>query len=413
MQTRRIGLQSVAGCLFLCLALLLLAFGQPTRASATLIQTATDATNNAGTSVTATFDSNPAAGNLLVAICGGRDSVSISGPNSFSTAISQTGTPSQAIFYKVAAGNETSLTCTSGSTRLGIHAYEFSGVETASPLEATGSSNGNGTGAASGSVTTTSDETLLIVGVTLNANTNFSAWSNSFTGHNSFQSGGAAGSRSAYGGASRSVTSVGTYSTTASVGSSAAWRGQIAAFKLTEEEAVLAADIVDGSGNPVAGPSISMNAVDASMDCQTSAGTLGSGSQRIRIDNTTANGNWTVALAATGGSSATWSNGTHTYAYNDPAGTPSGCASGQLSVDPDAGVVAPGGSCGSSGISKGAATAFSQGMVDTVTLLSASGSQTGCWFDLTGVGLLQTIPGETPASFAPYTIDMTITVVAN
>lgn len=193
----------------------------------------------------------------------------------------------------------------------------------------------------------------------------------------------------------------------------AAWRKQATG--------TLTADIVDGSGNSVASPSAQFGNVSAQFSCQSNTGTLGVASQKIRIDNGTANGNWTLTIAATGGSTATWSNGVRTYDYNDTNGTPNGCSDGvdtdsvpgRLTVDASSSTITPGGSCTANGITKGASSGFTEGSVTDVTLLSASGSQTGCVFDLTGVNLSQQIPGETPAHATPYTLNMTITVTAS
>jgi hypothetical protein len=182
---------------------------------------------------------------------------------------------------------------------------------------------------------------------------------------------------------------------------------------VTYSESILSADVVDSGGNPVMSPSVGLSSLNSDFACQTSTATLGTSSQKIRVYNTTANGNWTLSIAPTDGSSALWSNGMDSYDFNDPSGTPAGCSGGQLTVDAaDNGTITPEGSCSSAGISKGASTAFSGGTSD-ITLLNASGSQTGCYFDLINVNLSQKIPGEVPASVSPYTINMTLTVTAN
>lgn len=183
----------------------------------------------------------------------------------------------------------------------------------------------------------------------------------------------------------------------------------------------LTADIVDGSGASVASPSVDFASINTSLACQANSGTFGTASQKLRVNNSTTNGYWTLAIAATGGSTASWSNGTNSYDFNDSNGAPAGCSdggdtdslAGQLSIDPSAGTLTPQASCSSSGITKGSASAFNQGIVDSITLLSAAGSQTNCYYDLTGVSLSQQLPAETPANAAPYTINLTITVTAS
>ncbi len=379
-------------------------------AAASLVQTSTGVTNG-GTSVSASFGSSPSSNNLLIAVCGARTSATITGPSGFSTAINQTGTPSQGIFYKVSAGTETNLSCSfSGSSnRLGIHIYEYSGLVTSSPLKTTGSTTGTSTSPSSGSLTTSVADTLIVSGITVNADTSFSGWTNSFAEDNDFVNGGQASSRSTYAGASRSVSAAGTYSTTATSGSGA-WRGQIAAFETYAS--VLAVDIVNSSGTPVSSPSVSFSSVDSGFGCQSTTGSLGSASEKIRVTNTTANGNWTLSINATAGSTASWSS---TYDFNDSGGcTDGGDAdnrAGQLTANASAGTVTPQGGCSSSGVNKGSSASFVEGSVNSVTLLTASGSQTGCYYDLTGVSMSQQVPPETPAG--SYNINMTITVVAN
>lgn len=395
---------------------------KPAFAAATLVQSATGVTNG-GTSVSATYLASPTAGNLLIAVCGVRASATITGPSGFTTAINEAGTPSQAIFYKVSAGTESGAqSCGSSvSGRLGIAIFEYSGMTTASPLDAvnTVASTGNSTSPASGSVTTATASTLLVGGLTTQANTTFTSWTNSFTEVADFANGGAAASRASYAVATSEVSTTGTYSTVAAAGTGA-WRGQIAAFKVAPSS-VLSTDIVDSGGATVGSPSAAFGAVNAMLLCQASTGTLGSASQKIRTTNTTANGNWTLTIAATSGATSTWTNGTTTYDYNDGGGSPAGCAdsadtdsrAGQLTVDASPSAIAPQSGCATTGIAKGASTAFAEGSVNSITLLTATASQTNCYYDLTGVALSQQVPPEIPASGASYSLSLTITVTAN
>lgn len=183
-------------------------------------------------SISATYDSATTANNLLVAICANKGSVTITGPSGFSTAINESGTPSQGIFYKIAAGTETSISCSfSSSNFVGIHIYEYSGLVSSSPLDQTSSATGSSTSPSSGSINITQAEELVIVGMTVNSRTSYSGWTNSFTERSDFQSSGSPNSQNiAFAGADRYSSSIGTYTTTATSGN-AAWRGQIASFK--------------------------------------------------------------------------------------------------------------------------------------------------------------------------------------
>jgi hypothetical protein len=125
-----------------------------------------------------------------------------------------------------------------------------------------------------------------------------------------------------------------------------------------------------------------------------------------------------VAAAAT---SSVWDSAGTDYDFIDPTGA--GCTDGgdpdalggQMSVDPSVGTLAVGqcGSCTTANVSKGSSSAFNQGTVDTITLLTATAGSdnTGDW-KLNGVNISQTIPAEQPAA-SDYDINMVITVTAN
>jgi len=178
--------------------------------------------------------------------------------------------------------------------------------------------------------------------------------------------------------------------------------------------------IVDSGGVVVASPQVGFNAVTAGFACMQSTGVLGTTSQRIRISNLRVDAGWTTSIAAKDGPSAVWNNAgsTLTYDYNDP--TSSGCADGgdadsvggQLLVSPAVGTLTPQTSCSNTNLSLGANQAFSEGAVDTIMLAtSAIGADTNCYWDITDIGLTQSIPAEKPAD--TYTINLTVTTVAS
>lgn len=183
----------------------------------------------------------------------------------------------------------------------------------------------------------------------------------------------------------------------------------------------LSIDVIDGSGASVATPSTQFPAVNTSLQCQTTSATLGTPSERIAVSNFTGNGNWTASIAATGGPAALWSNGTSNYDYNDSAGTPAGCtdgadsdtAAGRLSVDPSVGSIAGLNGCGTSGLSAGSQATFDQASLNSITIISATSAEVACVHTLTGIQLTQAIPAETPANATPYSLNLTLTVVAN
>lgn len=189
----------------------------------------------------------------------------------------------------------------------------------------------------------------------------------------------------------------------------------------------LTTDIRDASRVTVASPNVAFSAAAFSFDCLSGAsrpsGTFGTGTERIYVDNPgAANDGWTLSLAATGGATDTWDNAgvTEQYDFNDPGGAPAGCGdggdtdgfAGQLSVDPTTGTLNTDcGSCVTTNITLGSASAYNEGTTDSITLLNAAAGSDdiGRWY-LTGVDMDQTIPAEqTPDS---YTVNMTLTVVA-
>jgi hypothetical protein len=197
-------------------------------AAISLVQTANGYTTS-GKSVTATFPASPTEYNLLVAIVGVDDLLTINTPSGWSTAINQAGSPGQAIFYKIAAASEpaqvTFTDIVSSPTALGLHIYEYSGVNT---LDQVSSDSGTGTSVSSGSVTTTSGNEAIVAGLVLGVESSYddASWTNSFSEQNDFYK------KTTFGGADRILSATGTYSTTATAGKSGAWRGQIASFML-------------------------------------------------------------------------------------------------------------------------------------------------------------------------------------
>ncbi len=164
----------------------------------------------------------------------------------------------------------------------------------------------------------------------------------------------------------------------------------------------LSVDIVDSGGTTVASPSVSFGAATFSFSTQTSTGTLGATAQKIRLSNTTGTAAWTMSVAATSGPTTLWTTGSITYDFNGSA------ANGRLTVNPSVATITPQGGCASTGISFGSSTSFVQGTTDSVSLATASGStQTGCYWDFTGVGLTQDIPAKQSAG--TYTISLTLT----
>ncbi len=180
-------------------------------------------------------------------------------------------------------------------------------------------------------------------------------------------------------------------------------------------------DIVDDSYVTVGSPSFSLDAIATSFTCQSTPGLLGTATQQIYVQNPDAADNgWTMTLAGAAPTSS-WTGTGGVMDFNDP--TTSGCTDGgdtdaykgQLSVDPSVGTLAVGecASCATTSITKGSSSAYNEGTVNSITLLTAaSGSNDfGDWV-FTGVDVDQTIPAEQVAA-VDYTLPMTLSVVAS
>ena len=183
----------------------------------------------------------------------------------------------------------------------------------------------------------------------------------------------------------------------------------------TASAGTLTVDIVDVDGNPVASPSMAMGAVTFSFNYQTANGTFGVSTEKIRVENTTANPQWSLTIAANGGSTAFWDSAGTDYDFNDPTadagdGGDADSLGGQMTIGASGGTL--GGTCSATDITKGSSASFSEGATDSITLLTAGASaDTGCYWDFTGVSVSQTIPAEQPAA-SDYSINMTLTVTA-
>lgn len=184
-------------------------------------------------------------------------------------------------------------------------------------------------------------------------------------------------------------------------------------FTQTINTGALTSDIYQSDdATPVTSPSVAFAAQNYSFSCKTSTATLGDSSDKVNVTNL-ANGinTWNIAIAATGGATATWTNGTQTYKFNDSTG--SGCTNGQLTVNPSVATLTD--DCNSnctandSTVSKGTSTAFVSGTQNSITLLSDSAGTAWEGY-LTGISLSQNIPALQHSG--SYTLPMTITLTS-
>ncbi|MFC1787894.1 peptidoglycan-binding protein [Patescibacteria group bacterium] len=225
---------------FFLFGLVIFAAMQPnlrnTQATAGLINSTT-ATKQGATTISGNLAPAPEVGNLLIAVVGARDNVSITPPAGWQTAIQTSGTPSQAIFYRLAEGGVSLFSfTTSGSSNLGLQLYEYTDIDLTQTLDQVGFSIGSGAIPFSGVIETEEENELIFSAFTINANTSFTAFSNGFIEQNDFINGGAPSGRSTYAGADLIIETQGLFSTQATVGVSGDWVGQVVSFKQTLPE---------------------------------------------------------------------------------------------------------------------------------------------------------------------------------
>ncbi len=165
---------------------------------------------------------------------------------------------------------------------------------------------------------------------------------------------------------------------------------------------------VNASGTPIGTPSVPFSGLTAMAACQTSTGMLGTNTERLRITDNRGTGNWTISIAASGGSGAKWNSGLHQYSFNDSAGTPPGCANGQLSLSFATIGALPQSGCTATGLAPGSDAAFTAGT--PITIGTGTNADRFCYWDITGIGLSQRIPASTPPG--SYSLGTTITVIA-
>ncbi len=191
-------------------------------------------------------------------------------------------------------------------------------------------------------------------------------------------------------------------------------------FGQTINAGTLATDIVDASFATVASPAIAMNAVTFSFAYQTATGTFGTASEQIYVSNPDAAANgWTLTLAPAA-TTDFWDSAGTDFDFNDLTasagdGADADTLGGQMTVDPSGATLAVGqcSVCVVTNVTPGGSTAYSEGVTDSVTLLTAAAGSDdiGDW-TLEGVSISQTIPAEQPAA-SDYTLNMVLTVTAS
>ena len=207
----------------------------------TQIQKASAGSAGSASSITASYGSTPVQDNLLVLVHHYRANGTVTLPAGWAQAVTEQQSGSRiTIGYKIAGASEgTDITVTvSSSGQQTITIFEYSGIDTVSPLDQTASNAvgvGNPTSCSTGTTptTTTADE-LLIAGVGLNGTSGAWAdtWTSSFTQQSTVvSSGGLANQRSASSTADNIVSATGGYETTESWTTGRKCQAAIATFR--------------------------------------------------------------------------------------------------------------------------------------------------------------------------------------
>ena len=142
------------------------------------------------TTLSATFDTAATAGNLLV--IGACSDATIATPSGFSLGEQAVDAQGAYLFYKIAAGGETTLTVTPGVSRpAAMVIAEYSGITASGPLDQTATATNSGSpfvSASPGTSSATTQAVELVVAAVCphsfadNAQPASPSWSNSYTG---------------------------------------------------------------------------------------------------------------------------------------------------------------------------------------------------------------------------------------
>lgn len=184
------------------------------------------------------LSSPPTPGNVLVAFCGTATAQTLDSISpGWQIAIDESANgPGLAILYKVAdPGDTVGLTIRySAGTRLGVQLLEYSGIDTALPIQAVASSSGSDVAPQTGSVTTLVPDERVVAGIVALTDEPVSGWTGGFAQIQNFVTGQPPRAPSTHTAADRLATAPGTYSSSVNIaGRKARWRGQIVALNPT------------------------------------------------------------------------------------------------------------------------------------------------------------------------------------
>jgi hypothetical protein len=139
------------------------------------------------TTAAATYSPVATANNLMIAVCAtraGSATLAVSGWTALTSGTSTNIT--QRVFYKIAAGGESAISCTGGTTRTSIIIYEVSGIDTSSPLDIEGTAaTGTGTAPTTNASTPNNANSFVFAAISHAGSTSgtisYASWLSSFT----------------------------------------------------------------------------------------------------------------------------------------------------------------------------------------------------------------------------------------
>ena len=203
------------------------------------VQKTTAASAGNASSITATYGAAPTQDNLLVLVHHYTTTGTVTLPAGWTQAVLQVGTGKFTIAYKIAGAAEgTGVTVSVGfADDQTLSIFEYSGIDTVSPLDQTASNlcSTATTSCSTGTTATTSvaDELLIAGLATMGASGGWAdTWTNGFTQQSTVEStGGGAGGHSASSTAEVIVSATGTFETTEGWTTTRSAQGVIATFK--------------------------------------------------------------------------------------------------------------------------------------------------------------------------------------
>lgn len=206
-------------------------------------------------------------------------------------------------------------------------------------------------------------------------------------------------------------TRMGLSSFTSQINTATGWAFSF--FKFLQSTSALGIDIVNANNITVANPKVTFPTKTFSFANITSATKLGTSAEKIQITagQSTA---WAVSIAASGGPTTGWSNGSGIkYDYNDTGAmdsiTDTDTLGGKLTINPSTAVITALEGCTNTGLSLGKSSVFLEDKTNSITLISSTGSASACRWDLTGISMSQIIPSNVIAGI--YTLNLTISII--